>query len=172
MPELESDRPPLAKLTLCGHELDLERYLSGEYLDVAQACEELPPIIEWVNETLQEAVLQKLRAARKSREIWAKTFIGLRNGGYMEIYGAEKKPTETTLEYATTLDAAVQAASATTEEWTAYVRRLEGVLRSLHLKLDLIRTVESTRRSLFNSTELGYAGSADPRRKPVSDEED
>ena len=144
--------PKLGKLKLNDYSLDLDHYLTGEYDDIGEACTEIPPIVEWVNDQLQCYTEQKLIADHAIKVAEAKAYFELRNGGF-EDRGYAGKCTEVALERAVALDQGVIDAHENYAVLVGWVKRLENLQGSLQTKLDLIRSTEATRRRIYDSSE-------------------
>lgn len=127
--------------------LDLDYYLGHDYVDIAEAGTELPAVIEWVNEKLQQVTEDRLRKKSEIKRLEARAFFDLRNGGF-EAKGYAGKPTEAALDKAVSLDPDVQKAEDEFAVLSGWHGRLVNLMTSLQSKLDLTRSVESTRRKL------------------------
>ena len=145
-------RPRLPKLDPIvlgdGFELDIDYYLSTDYLDITQAAAELPPIIEWVNQRLQDLTEQKIIKRQQLKEVEAEAYFALRAGGFSEQYA--DKMTEASLEKAVCLAAEVKNVHREYAVLAGWVQRLINLQQSLQAKLDLVRTSEATRRRLVD----------------------
>lgn len=138
----------LEPIILSGQKIDLNHYFSGEYTDIEQASQEIPPLVEWVNMQLQYCYEDKLNFKTELEEKEAKVFLDLRGEGFTEKYGG--KPTVDAIKAAVLLDDDVQDLRRKLNVQTAWVRRLHNLQNSLQTKLDLIRSSEVTRRKLID----------------------
>lgn len=146
---------PLPKLTAINwgdFTLDLDYYLGHDYVDIAEAGTELPAVIEWVNEKLQEITEDKLVKKSQVKRLEATAYFELKNGGY-EAKGYAGKATSEAIERAVTLDPDVQKAEDEFAVLSGWHVRLVNLMTSLQSKLDLTRSVESTRRRLVEDTQ-------------------
>lgn len=132
--------------------LDLDYYLGHDYVDIAEAGTELPAVIEWVNEKLQTVTTDRLMKKSEIKRLQARTYFDLRNGGF-EREGYTGKPTTEALERAVDLNPDVQKAEDEFAVLSGWHGRLVNLMTSLQSKLDLTRSVESTRRKLVQENE-------------------
>jgi len=132
--------------------LDLDYYLGHDYLDIAEACTELPAVIEWVNERLQRVTEDRLRIKSKIKRMEAKAYFRLKDGGY-EADGYAGKATNEALERAISLNPEVQKEEDEFAVLSGWHVRLVNLITSLQSKLDLTRSVESTRRRLVEDSQ-------------------
>jgi len=136
--------PTLGSLDF-GHEaINLDYYLKSAYDDISQASQELPAIIEWVNEQLQPYVEEKLRLKQNIRETEARVYFELLDGAFEELYHGKK--TSAAIERAVALDSRVNDLYERMARVVGWVARLQSLQDSLAAKLDLVRSSESTRR--------------------------
>ncbi len=141
-------RLKLGKLNLGdGDTLDLDHYLSEDYDDISVASEEIPPVLEWLNDRLQQVYESKLDAKNKLKRAEAQAYFDLKRGDFKDTYPGSM--TEKSLEHAVQLSKKVQQAQNDYVLYSGWVNRLRGLQGSFSSKLDLIRSTESTRRRLF-----------------------
>lgn len=148
MPEL----PYLNKLSLDGYELDVSHYLTRVYDDISDAANELPAIVEWVNEQRQVYYEMKLIAKSEVDEAEAIAYFALTNvvgDNFDQNYPGAKR-NDTSLGHAVAIDPAVKAAKRKFAVISGYVARLDGLMSSFQSRLDLLRSSEATRRGVFN----------------------
>jgi hypothetical protein len=148
---MPTDLPSLGKMRLQRYSLDLDYFLGHNYDDISVACEELPPVIEWVNVQLQSVIEDKLVKSQEIKEEEAKVYFDLRNGRFIEEYGG--KMTEVALERAVILDKGVKERHREYAILVGWASRLQNLQNSLSTKLDLIRSSEATRRKVFSQQE-------------------
>ena len=148
---MTTNRPTfdLRVLTIGNSSIDIGAYLSDTYDDVGQASVELPPLIEWINQNLQEAIEQKIVAKQRIAEEEAEAFFRLQGGEFSRLYGS--KQTQAALEKAVCLDDAVKFAHRDYAAMSGWVSRLTNVQFSLNTKLELVRSTEATRRRLIDN---------------------
>ena len=122
----------------------MNHLLRGTYDDIGEAAIEIPAAVEWLNQTLQYYLMTKVNDQAEVTRTKADVYRKLRDGGYEAQYG--DKMTEAALERAVALDDDVRQANANVAESEAMVERLRNTIRTLLIRLDILRTVESTRR--------------------------
>lgn len=142
--------PPLPKLPaieLDGFSIDIDYYLTKEYVDIGLAAVELPALIETLNWQNQANTEQLLRTKSELGRAEATSYFHLKNGGFQrEGYG--DKPTDKGVEYAVKLDPTVIELEEKVAILTAWTERLKNFMKSLQSKLELVRSTEATRRKL------------------------
>lgn len=142
--------PPLPKIppiVLDGFSLDVDYYVKKEYIDISDAADELPSVIEWLNFQWQ---LQKEQRGLKEAELEraeAQTYFDLKDGDFQRK-GYGDKPTDKALGYAIDLNQKVTELKEDIAILSALADRLLNTQRSLQFKLDLVRSSEATRRKL------------------------
>jgi len=137
----------LDKLRLDGCTLDIEHYLRTDY-EISAACEELPPVVEWVNSQLQQLVEQKFVKKHEIKQAEAKAYFALKSHLFAER-GYHGRPTEEAVRHAVTLEPDVQKVVNEYAILCGWVLRLQNLQLSLQTKLDLVRSSEATRRKVF-----------------------
>lgn len=142
--------PKLHPIDLDGYSLDVDYYLKHDYIDVQEATQELPAIIEWVNVQRQVLLEQKVTKKQELKEVEARAYFDLR-GGLFEERGFGKM-TEVALEHAVALDENVKKEHRDFAVLVGWLSRLSTLLDALQCKLDLTRTSEATRRKLVEDT--------------------
>lgn len=126
--------------------LDIDAYIKDSYPDVSQAMEELPAIIEWLNEQRQIMKERMLIQKHTVKAVEGRVYFELRAGMFAEQYPL--KMTESALEYAIPLDPRVEEAHRNLAVLIGHTERLTNSIMSLQLKLDMVRSTEATRRAL------------------------
>jgi len=145
---LPLELPPVQDLELNGYALRLSQYLSRDYYgDLATASVELPAIIEWLSQQLQGIVEQKIKAEANIKRFEAKAWFYLQQGGWEERQLPGKR-NNLSLTHAVRLDPSVTEAQDHYAVLVGWQLRLENIVRSLQAKLDLVRSIEATRRHL------------------------
>lgn len=144
---------PLTPLTLGGQKFDPSAYLAQDYADAADVSTELPAITEWLNEHLQltEERLEELKLdLDKAR---AAAYFDLKTADSAGSFEANYpgKPTEEALGHAMNLDPNVVDFRDRLARVSAKRNRLRNTIENFKTKIELARTVESTRRSVFSS---------------------
>lgn len=153
-------------LKLSGEIVDVGECLGKDYPDIAEASEELPGLIEWINMERQGLVEKRLNLKFAVRRRSAEVFMALRQPGAWEEHGYTGKPTEKALEMAVELDEDRENLILKYNRTASWVLRLNTTLEALQTKLDLVRTVEATKRKTVRDTDL------DDRRPKNHEEED
>ena len=148
-----SSLPTLVPIQLGGYSLDLDYFLKAAYDDIGAASEELPALIEWVNYQLQCLTEKMLSRKQGVKRAESAAFFNLKNGLFLER-GYVGKVTDSSVERAVPLEESVIKAHEEYNVLYGWVRRLQSVQVSLQLKLDLVRSTESTRRRLVDHSEL------------------
>lgn len=139
------DRIPKVKPIVYGdEELDLNELLRCTYDDIGDAAVEIPAAVEWLNEVLHYYLQTKVNDAAELTRVKAEAYRKLRDGGYAAAY--TDKMTEAALDRAVAIDPTVRQGNANVAESEAAVERLRNTIRNLTTRLDILRTVESTRR--------------------------
>lgn len=145
---MSKTQPQLDKIRLDeDFELDIGYYLGNDYDEIGQAAVELPAIIEWVNMKLQALTEQKIIKKQEIKEVEARVFVKLINGGFEEAYGG--KATMAAIERVICLDPKVRTVHEEYAVLFGWTQRLQSMQISLQLKLDLTRSTEATRRRLL-----------------------
>jgi hypothetical protein len=142
--------PPLPKLPaieLDGFSLDIDYYLTKEYVDIGLAAVELPALIETLNWQNQANVEQLMRKEAERKRAEGEVYFRMKNGGFQSA-GYGDKPTDKGLDYAVKLDPDVIALEDQVAILTAWTDRLKNLMKSLQSKLELVRSTEATRRKL------------------------
>lgn len=155
MPKKQEDAlPKLGKLDLGddNYRLNLDRFLAGDYENIEDAAAELPAILEWLNINLQIFDQQKGESKRAVAQAEARAYMALRGGAFAER-GFTGKPTEEAIKHAIALDPDVIAAEKSLSEDVAWVNRIRQLIGNISLKIDLVRSSESTKRKIYNTTE-------------------
>jgi len=137
--------PKIGKLMFGdGEVIDLDFYLNHDYTSIEEASQQLPGIIEYLNEKLQYYVQTEQIEKQEIKEAEATVYFRLRSGEFLERYG--EKMTEAALEKAVVLDDVVKNAHRIHAESDAWCERLKRSISSLTAKMELVRTTEATRR--------------------------
>ena len=138
--------PLLSKLTLAGQTVDIHELLTAPYEDIREASERVPAVLSFLGTQRAWAVERLLNAERAWRKAEAEAYFRLKNGDFV-AGGYGSKVTEDALKHAVALDDAVEAAAA---EYTKRKRLLDSfteTISALKLKIDLVRSSETTRRA-------------------------
>jgi hypothetical protein len=138
--------PILDKLTLGGQVVDIQDLLTSPYEDIREASERVPAVLAFLGNQRAWAVERLMNAERAWRKAEAEAYFRLKNGDFVAAgYGA--KVTEDALKHAVTLDVMVEAKAV---EYTKRKRLLDSfseTISALKLKVDLVRSSETTRRA-------------------------
>lgn len=138
--------PPLAKIVNDIIDLDPDYYFRKRYDDIKEAASELPVVIEYINESLQRAAIAAANSKRDLQSLEAETYVRLRQE-WNTLFA--EKMTEKALEMAVFQDTDLASASKNYSVLKSYVTRLANMQENLRSKLDLLRSVEATRRKLI-----------------------
>lgn len=139
--------PVLAKIVNDIIELDPDYYFRKRYDDITQAASELPLVIEYINESLQRAAIETANKKRDLESLEAETYIRLRQD-WPNLYA--EKMTEKAIEMAVAQDKDLTIAHKEFYVLKSYVARLANMQDNLRAKLDMLRSVEATRRRLVD----------------------
>jgi hypothetical protein len=130
--------------------LDIDYFLRHDFADVGQAMEDLPAIIEYVNErrqVMREDLYVQKQACKRAE---ATAYFDLKGGRFLELY-QDIKSSETAIEHAIQLDSDVIEAHRVFAILHAHAERLTTTILALQLKLEMVRSTEATRRSLVET---------------------
>lgn len=127
--------------------LDPEYFFKKRYEDVTEAAGELPVVIEYINESLQRASIAANDAKRDLASMEAETYTTLRQDWSNRF---AEKMTEKALEMSVLQDKDLSEASRNYSVLKSYVSRLSNMQENLRMKLDMLRSVEATKRKLIN----------------------
>ena len=139
--------PVLAKIINDIIELDPDYYFRKRYDDIHEAASELPLVIEYINESLQRASIETANKKRDLEALEAETYIHMRKE-WVNLYA--EKMTEKALEMAVMQDETLCKAFKEFSVLKSYVGRLANMQDNLRSKLDMLRSVEATRRRLVD----------------------
>lgn len=138
------DLPDLDPVELQDYKLNVDYYLKKDYDDISSASQELPALIEWINTMVQVYAEDRLIAKQEIKETEARAYFRL-----MESDTLAKK-TDTLLSRAIVLEEDVMKAHRRHARLAGWVSRLQNLQMSFQSKLDLVRSTESTRRSMLD----------------------
>lgn len=148
-PAQAPELPELAKIVNNIIDLDPDYYFRKRYEDIVEAASELPLVIEYINECLQRAACETARAKLDMEGLEADTFIDLRQR-WSEIYA--EKMTEKALDMAVLKNDSLAKSSQNYSVLKSYVTRLANMQENLRMKLEMMRSVEATKRKLINDS--------------------
>jgi hypothetical protein len=126
--------------------LDVNYYFKKRYEDIVEASSELPVIIEYINESLQRASIASSDEKRYVETLEAEAYTRIR--GDWTAHSSEKM-TEKALEMAIAKDEDLTKAAANYSILRSYVSRLSNMQENLRSKLDMLRSVEATKRKMI-----------------------
>ena len=138
--------PVLAKIVNDIIVLDPDFYFRKRYDDIKEASSELPLVIEYINESLQRAAIAAANAKQDVQAVEAETYSTLRQQWNEKF---SEKMTEKALEMAVLQDENLSEVSRNYSVLKSYVTRLSNMQENLRGKLDMLRSVEATRRKLI-----------------------
>lgn len=127
--------------------LNPEYFFKKRYEDVTEAANELPVVIEYINESLQRAAIAANDAKRDLAAMEAETYTALRQDWSTKF---AEKMTEKALEMAVLQDKDLAEVARNYSVLKSYVSRLSNMQENLRMKLDMLRSVEATKRKLIN----------------------
>lgn len=139
--------PVLAEIINDIIELNPDYYFRKRYDDIVEAASELPLVIEYINESLQRASIESANKKRDLEALEAETYIRLRQD-WGNLYA--EKMTEKAVEMAVSQDENLNKAYKEFSVLKSYVARLANMQENLRSKLDMLRSVEATRRRLVD----------------------
>lgn len=146
--------PPIAPIAgFDGQKIDVQYYLTEQYDDVGAAAQELPAVIESLNELRQAYIEEKELAKGTVARAEAEAYFDLRGtgeGSFANNYAG--KLTEDALKMAVALDRKVAAAQENLAKMVAQVSRLSGTISAFEAKVELLRSSEATRRKAFSES--------------------
>lgn len=135
-----------------GETLDIDYYLTTPYDEISEATNELPAIIEWLNELKASYIENRDVAEIELKRVVGETYFNLRGLGkvaFGEQYGGANM-TEDALGHAVDIDAKVNAQRKMVAAWNGNVSRVAGSIFSLQAKVELLRSSEATRRRVYD----------------------
>ena len=145
----EPELPPLPPIRLQELTLDIQHYLTAEYDDISQAAQELPAAIEWANVKLHELLERRLIDKQRIKSVEGKVYFEMLNGLF-DQRGYHGKMTNAAVEHAVAMEPEVVRAHETYAITHGWCVRLQNLMSTLQTKLDIMRSVEATRRKAFD----------------------
>lgn len=139
--------PELAKIDNDIIVINPQHWFCKRYEDIVEAAGELPVVLEYINESLQRAAIATAQSKRNLEELEAETYTAFRQG-WNEKFA--EKMTEKALEMAVLRDRTFAKASENFSVLKSYVGRLAHMQENLRAKLDMLRSVEATKRRTIN----------------------
>lgn len=128
-----------------GQIVDIDSLLKSDYEDIGEAAERIPPNIGFLGYHKAKANERVINCKHRLKEAEARAYFNLKHGGFM-AKGYGDKATETALEHAVHLEPAVIAASEACAKAEKDYDWLYATIRAVENKLDLVRSVEVTKR--------------------------
>ena len=129
--------------------LDVEHYLRKEYENIGQAAEEIPNLICWLGELRGWAVQRFMNAESAWKKAEATAYFALKNGGEFQARGLGERITEDALKHAVQLDPIVRECADSYADLRRKMIQVEETIDAFKLKIDLIRSNETTRRMVI-----------------------
>jgi hypothetical protein len=143
---MKPDLPRLIdKIEIKGQSLDIGQYLSKPFEDIREASLELPAVIASLGEERGNCVERFINAERAWRKAEAVAYFALK-GGQFVARGYGEKMTEEAVKRALELDTGVEKAAAMYAHRKKRLDQITETISALKLKLDLVRSSETTRR--------------------------
>lgn len=137
--------PPLKAFKVGDAVLDLNYLLNAAFEDIGEAAESIPAAIGWLGYHRSLAMERLIVSEQAWKEIEAKQYFDLKNGGFT-AQGFGDKPTEEALKKAVLLTPEVKAACADYAKRKQHVEWMSSSVIALQAKLELVRSSEATRR--------------------------
>ena len=144
--------PPLSKISHGDAILDIEFYLRRDYENIQLANEEIPHVICWLGELRSWCYKRVADAEGAWDKAKASAYFALKNGGDFVAKGYGEKPTEESLKHAIQLDDVVRECASSHAEFKRRMIHVEETIECFKLKIDLIRSSETTRRITADDT--------------------
>jgi len=151
--EAEDVGPHAKPLKIGDTKVDIDSYLTKDYADISEASEDLPGLIEYINQEYQYAVEDKLNLKQEVKTRASDLFRDLRKPGVWEECGFVGKITEKGVEAAINLDEHYLELVQNFNKKVARCGRLANMMTMLQVKLDLVRSVEATKRKLVTDVD-------------------
>lgn len=143
---MKLDLPKLIdKLEIKGQVLDIGQYLSKPFEDIREASLELPGVIAALGEERGECVERFLNSERAWKKAESVAYFALK-GGQFVARGYGEKMTEEAVKRAIELDEGVDKAAKVYSHRKKRLEQITETIAALKLKLDLVRSSETTRR--------------------------
>jgi hypothetical protein len=108
----------------------------------------LPAIAEWINEQLQGYAEQLQVRRAELDEVEGEAYFALTGGEFADNYLGRQN--EEALKHAVAIDPKVKRIKHEVAVLSAWCTRLRATQDNLRMKLELVRSTEATRRSVFN----------------------
>ncbi len=137
--------PVLKSFTVDGQTVDINSLLSAPYEDIGQAAAVLPPHIGWFGYQKGRANERVINAKYQLEEAEAQAYFSLKNGDFVAM-GYGDKMSEAALVRAVALTPAVKAATEKLARAEKDYDWIAATIKALEAKMELLRTVEATRR--------------------------
>ena len=150
---MRQDLPKLMKVTDNGGTLDVEYYLRKEYENIADAAIEIPNAICWLAEVRGWAARRFINSENAWKQAEAKAYFALKTGGEFQSRGFGEKITEDALKHAVQLDPVVIECGRAYADYKRKLIMVEEAIECLKLKIDLVRSKETTRRLIADDSE-------------------
>jgi hypothetical protein len=159
--------PHLGTLDFGGHDkINLDALLTRDFSDIAEACERLPGIMEWINIHLQHYLEKKIILGREAKEVEARAWLDFKQGRLAEDY-PNMSVTDKAIDKAALIVPEVMKAHRDLAKYAAWVDRLQNLQLSLQMKYDLVRSSEATRRRVFDEPTGDQPPPRKLRRRPI-----
>jgi hypothetical protein len=146
--------PKIGRLKVGRDSIDIDYYLTADYVNIKDAADELPAVIEWINSVNQGYVEQMHSLKDEVKQAEAIVYFELltrdNEESFNVLYPQAPKPTADALAHAIELDPRVREVKSNLANKRAWVERLRGLQSSLTLKIDLTRSSEATNRKVFS----------------------
>lgn len=128
-----------------GQVVDIDSLLKSEYEDIGEASARLPPNIGFLGYHKAKANERLINNKHRLKEAEARAYFALKGGEFM-ARGFGEKMTEAALVHAVNIDPSVIAASEAYAKEEKNYDWLVATIKALEAKLDLVRSVEATKR--------------------------
>jgi hypothetical protein len=139
------DVPVLTAFKAGGQRLDIEAILNAPYEDVGEAAAAIPAAIGWLGYQEGQAKARVVNTDFHLKKAWAKEYFALKGGEFVSR-GHGEKMTEEALKHAVALSPEVEKAVEAHAAAEKDAKWLSRTIDALSAKMELLRTVEATRR--------------------------
>lgn len=140
--------PAFERIKLTDFDFDLDYYLQHRYDEIGEASHELPIVLEYVSQKLQDLIEAKFIKKHRIKEAEGAAYFALKKGDFIRK-GYGEKATDAAVEHAVALDENVIKAYQEFAVLSGWAMRLQNIQANLETKLNLLRTFEATRRKLI-----------------------
>lgn len=141
----------LGSITFGRTDLNIQKYLNRDYDNIYQASVDLPVILQFLTDTLQDYKIKLLNKKNKIRRLEAQLYLRIKKYG-MEEMGFSGKITEETVLRAIALDPEIQEEQDSLAVIIGTTTWIQNTIQVFSYKIEMIRSKEATNRSFFQDT--------------------